>query len=174
MENKLNLEAIKSLIRQSKTSENIASVLVKRERFRPDTNLQHLRREISKMGLEASYEPYAAFWRGVQEIGLGSIVFGSRGSMRRFKWDYNYRQVLRAASSDVMAALRPIKEAGKKPKHINVVPKTTQVNPASRPVQISEKVLYVPLRMDFDTVVRLPSDLTLTERDMLIRAIKKA
>lgn len=146
-----NQEEIKSIANQSPTSKIVFNNLSKRLRFRRGTNLSKFHVQLINAGEKIVEDEYMDTFKKLQTLGVGSLIFGRGGKPNRFKWNYNLKDVAKAAFSAQKVEMvelqrkpgRPVKVVEKraispkvdtKPSKVSI---TLEISSNSRPEDIT-------------------------------------
>lgn len=180
----LNGAKLKEIAHKSHTATVTATSLALRERLRHSSDITRTRAELARQGERIVEADYMQFWKDLQVAGVGSIVYGRKGKPDRFDWYYSLKSIAKACidGSNVQA----VKVAGpmqpEAPKVIlrpksEVAPKREEVK-----VRLSDKVstssgdrlVYIPLRSNFDVEIKVPVNFTKDEAELLSKALLRA
>lgn len=105
----VNQAKLKQIVNSSDTATRTMLLLGLRERSRASTTLSSLKAELVEMGEKVDDRDFIAFWKGLEQSGVGSIILGRRGGKTRFQWNYSLRQVAKASIDEAQAPLKQIK-----------------------------------------------------------------
>lgn len=169
----LNGTKLKEIAHKSHTATVTATSLALRERLRHSSDITRTRSELARQGERIVESDYMQFWKDLQAAGVGSIVYGRKGKPDRFDWHYSLKSVAKACidGTDVLATKVGNAVAIESKKETVVLRKKDAKN--TKVVEI-DRLVYVPLRSDFDVEIKVPSDLTRAEAEMLAKALTRA
>lgn len=153
---KINNEQLNLIYKKTPTAETMMVALAMRTRFRPYTNLLSFRRKLTQLGEKLVIEDYERFWKDLETLKVGKLVYSKHGSLRGFSWYYNFIDLAKGALQ--------------MPSHEPVIAPVHHIIPHLR----EATVVFVPLRTDYDFVVKVPTNLTHVEKEQILNAIKKA
>lgn len=149
----------------SHTAEVTITDLALRERLRTFSDITRTKNKLIRNGERIVEADYMAFWKSMQDEGLGVIVYGRRGKPDRFEWHYSLKLVAKAALEGTNEVAQKIKES--KPQKTKVAKlvkkeKSNGVIKASDsrtqdPIPNQGRTVYIPLRPDFDLVLPVPA-----------------
>lgn len=88
---------VQEVFRKNETSEAIAKELSTRVRFRPRTNLNKVYNDLIRHGQRVVQPEYLQTFQELEDIGVGSLTIGRGGRPNRFLWNYNLKEVAKAA-----------------------------------------------------------------------------
>lgn len=108
----LNGEMLSKIGSSSESAQIVMNTLAKRERFRRESDLTRLKRDLIKQGSKVVDEDYMQFWKGLEAEGVGSIIHGRKGKSDRFKWNYSLKVVADAAK---LGSAQEVPELSNKP-----------------------------------------------------------
>lgn len=104
---------LKNVAGLNHTSKVIFDTLSKRLRFRRQTNLTNFHNHLINTGEKIIEDEFLDTFKGLQILGVGSLIFGRNGKPNRFKWNYNLKDVAKAAKSDAKMEVKEMFPAGK-------------------------------------------------------------
>lgn len=126
---------LNQISKANKTAEAIFGIFSERIRFRRVTNLQKLHNDLVNQNKPVDDDDMVQTFKSLEDAGLGALVIGRNGNPSRFVWDYNLKEVAKAAlegkpSVDQAARLTAMKRKVhrrtrhkvKKAKSFNAVP----------------------------------------------------
>lgn len=183
----LNSEKLRSVSHASHTAEVTITALAIRERLRHFSDITRTRNTLIRKGEKIVDADYISFWKGLQEAGVGVIVYGRKGKPDRFEWHYSMKKVAEAAleGKDVVAervggishaelakpAPKPVaKPVRKLAKQVKRAP--FKAAPATV-TQLKERFIYIPLRKDFNLELTVPGNLSKEEIETISNALKR-
>lgn len=147
---------IKTIAESSDTSKAIFEVLKDRKRFRRYTNLSQFNQVLLNKGYKVVEDEYFDTFKALEKAGAGSLIIGRKGNPNRFIWDYNLKDVAKAASGEEVKP-QVIKRGPGRP------PKVTTV------LKVDEKPKTIKLTININT-----EDLLKEFRAELLELAKKA
>lgn len=134
--------SLKQVAQLNDASVALFTEFAERKRFRRNVNLKRLRRELSQKFGDINSQQLLETFKQMQNLGLGSIIYGRGGKSTQFLWNFDLKDVAKAAKGEIKAAdlvpLRPLIQ--KRRKYQNRAPKSTQVVPTT-----NFEVLLVPI-----------------------------
>jgi hypothetical protein len=92
---------VKELAQTSDTTKTVFNALAKRERFRSSTDLAKFHRALLGEGARIVPVEFLELFKRLHDMKVGTLVFGRRGKPNRFIWNYNFKEVAKAATSDM-------------------------------------------------------------------------
>lgn len=177
----LNSEKLRSISHASHTAEVTITALAVRERLRHFSDITRTRNTLIRKGEKIVDADYQTFWKGLQDAGVGVIVYGRKGKPDRFEWHYSMKKVAQAAleGKDVVAErVGGTAQAAPKPANKQAMRKVIRLaTPVRRQIAKSEApksdktFFYLPLRKDFNLEFSVPSNLTKEEVALIQRAL---
>lgn len=93
----LKNEDIKEVAQTTPTSKVVFEALSKRVRFRDQTDLNKFRNDLLGEGQKIVDDEYMETFKKLQQLGVGILKLGRGNKPNRFKWNYNLKQVAKAA-----------------------------------------------------------------------------
>lgn len=84
---------LKPLYEKSATAKAIFRCLSERDRARSYTNLKLLRNELVNAGKKVDEADFDEVFEKLAELGIGKIVYGTRGKANQFYWNFNMKEV---------------------------------------------------------------------------------
>lgn len=147
---------IKTIAESSDTSKAIFDVLKDRKRFRRYTNLSQFNQVLLNKGYKVVEDEYFDTFKALEKAGAGSLIIGRKGNPNRFIWDYNLKDVAKAASGEEVKA-QVIKRGPGRP------PKVTTI------LKVDERPKTLKLTININT-----EDLLKEFREQLLELAKKA
>jgi hypothetical protein len=153
---------LKAIGHASHTAEVTMTALAMRERLRHFSDITRTRNQLVRNGERLVEEDYMAFWKSLQDAGVGVIVYGRKGRPDRFEWHYSLKKVAKASLEGTNESAEKIGGSIKKPKVAKFVKKGKNI-PAKVESKIQQKVnelrgrsVFIPLRPDFDLELPIP------------------
>lgn len=169
---------LKAIAHKSHTATVTATSLALRERLRHSSDITRTRSELARQGERIVEADYMQFWKDLQAAGVGSIVYGRKGKPDRFDWHYSLKEVAKACidGSDVKAFktshAAPAKE---EPKAKTVLRKATaKEEPKAKAELDAGRLVFIPLRADFNVEIKVPADFSKSEAEILASALSRA
>lgn len=173
----LNANKLHKVSHLSHTAEVVMTALSQRERLRDFTDISRLKNALIRAGEKIVDEDYAAYWMGLQDAGVGRIVFSKKGKQDRFFWHYSMKKVAQAAleGKDIKAERinvgsaadlpKPAPAPQKKSVKLSSVKKPSASKPeaAQASAPIRDRQVLIPLRPDFCLEFTIPGDMTKEE-----------
>lgn len=105
------LEIIKLVATETPTAKIVFNSLARRQRFRYETNLNKMKNLLLNRGEKIVEAEYRTLFRKLQDYGVGSIIYGRGSNPNKFKWNYNLRELAKAATGKELKA-EDIREIG--------------------------------------------------------------
>jgi hypothetical protein len=164
----LNGNELKKVAHASHTAEVTITALAIRERVRNFSDIVRTKNQLIRNGERIVEEDYMAFWKGLQDAGVGKIVYGRKGKPDRFEWYYSMKKVAKAA-------LEGTNESVEKITSIKSVPAQRVIKKVEKEVtrSHSSRFVYIPLRKDFCLELSVPADLTKDEINVIENALRR-
>lgn len=177
----LNSEKLRSISHASHTAEVTITALAIRERLRGFSDINRTRNTLIRKGEKIVDSDYVAFWSGLQDAGVGKIIYGRNKKPERFEWHYSMKKVAQAAleGKDITAerVVHTKEKPARAPKKVTHLAKATRKVQVTKPVvslvSRPERILYIPLRKDFNLQVSIPSDLSKDEAEVIASAVRR-
>lgn len=181
-------EILKKVANASETAGIITLELALRKRLRHFSDINRLKTELIRAGKKIVDRDYNQFWKDLEKTGVGSIIYSRSGKAPRFEWFYSLKKVTTAAIDGV--DIEGYKKD--KTKSPNVKIRKNPVNtikfeePAQIPTHVvkevfsrattssNKKLIFIPLRPDFNLEFQLPENLTEQEVQFIQNTISKA
>jgi hypothetical protein len=162
----LNGSLLKKIGHASHTAEVVLLDLACRERLRTFSDIPRTRNKLIRDGNKIVEADYMAFWKGLQDAGVGVLVYERKGGPpARFEWHYSMKKVAKAAMEGTDEQVQKI--VSDNVKQIKPVKKDT-------PKQAkAEKFVCIPLRKDFYLEFNIPSDISKDEIQMIERTLRR-
>lgn len=172
----LNGKQLHEISQKSHSAEVTLLSLAMRDRARSFSDINRTKAKLVKDGEKIVNEDYMQFWKDLQTAGVGSIVYGRKGNPNKFVWHFSLKSVAQVALDGNDKAVDARKPAttivAKKPKVI--LRKQQPVKQAAPVTAASDKVIYVPLRKDFDIAIKIPGNISKEELATLHKALDTA
>lgn len=180
---------LKKIAHATHTAIVTATSLALRERLRHSSDITRTRNALARSGERIVESDYMQFWKDLQSAGVGAIVYGRRGKPDRFEWHFSLKSVAKACleGSDEKAqklASVPIPQEvdAKKVAKLRKIPPQMASEAKEVIVKSSgnvntesgQKLVYIPLRKDFDVEIKVPSDFSQDEAEIMARALIRA
>lgn len=191
----LNGAKLKQIAHASHTATVTMTSLALRERLRHSSDIVRTKNQLIREGEKIVDSDYMSMWEALQSEGVGSIVYGRKHKPDRFEWYYSLKQVAKAGLEGTNEEVEKI-NGFKKKAPLTLVKK--QVRPKlsdsemlqraksmtslkSKPapevrsnnVIHSKKLVFIPLRKDFNLEISLPMDLTTEELNIIQSALSR-
>lgn len=164
---KLEGKLLKRIADANPTAEVVATSLALRERLRHFSDIRRTKMDLIKNGEKIVDNDYKKFWKDLESLGVGSIVYGRKGNPDRFEWHYNLKSVASAVIEGKDLELSRIDfKSAKKPEMIRTPIKL--VKPS-----VTERNVYIMLRDGISLNLNVPSDLTKNEINLIVRALSQ-
>lgn len=161
----------------SHTAEVTMTDLALRERLRAYSDIGRTKTKLIRNGEKIVDADYIAFWKGMQDAGAGVIIYAKRGRPDRFEWHYSLKKVAKAALEGTNESAEKIVVAKPKPKARPARQTKPQAKPVTKPeakVEVKpSKILYIPLRKDFNFELNLPGDISREELNVIANALQR-
>jgi hypothetical protein len=182
---------LKAISHASHTAEVTMTALAMRERLRNFSDITRTRNQLIREGEKIVDADYMAFWKGLQDAGVGVIVYGRKGKPDRFDWHYSMKKVAKAALEGTNETAEKIggnvkkkaadpvakaaKKLAKKPVEAKraAIPGLVTNKPATVQASRKDRLLYIPLRKDFSFEVSIPTDLSPAEAEVIGNALRR-
>jgi len=165
---KMNSEKLKALTNTSHTAVVTMLMLALRERARGYSNITLAKQQLVSMGEKVVDEDFQKFWKDLQDLGIGTIVYGRRGGPDKFQWYYSLKSIAKVA---IEGKENEVRELAKR------VPKVVAIKPIqpvikkrrSRKVvlKIERKLYSITLSSGLIAEVILPSNATEMDLDKI-------
>ena len=178
-------QKLKAIANASPTAEVVMTSLALRERVRSQSDITRTRTNLIRDREKIVEADYMAFWESLEKAGVGSIHYPrphEKDKSLKFNWHYSLKHIADAAlhGKDVKASRLNILKADPKPldkapaKALPALKTELAKVTASKeiPISRSEKMVYVVLRPNFHVSIKVPSDFTKEESDVLYQALK--
>lgn len=161
----LNGKQLKELSHKNRTAEVTMTALAVRERNRTFSDIQRTRAKLIKEGEKIVESDYMQLWKDLQDAGVGVIVYGSKKRADRFEWHFSLKQVAKACLEGVDQKSEPATTTVKTPKVIR--------REAAPQPKLSDRLVFVTLRNNFDVEIKLPFDISKGEVDTICKALNR-
>lgn len=115
--NKLvDVSALKELPKLSNTALVVLKDLATRERNSRQTDIDRNAMKLLYKGIKVNPDDYLNFWKNLESLGVGNIIWGRNGNPNRFRWHYSLKDV-------AIGAINPdsVKELLPAPSEVDVV-----------------------------------------------------
>lgn len=171
----LNQAKLKEVTNASHTSVVTMLFLALRQRDRGFSNIPGTKEQLIKMGEKIVDDDFSKFWRDLQAIGVGSIVFGRRGNPDRFKWHYSLKNVAQSAIEGRQEEIKLLAQK-KKTQVTYPVPAKRKVKRTRKPKPIAkpERQLYsVHLASGGVAEIILPKSISVSELAQVRKALRR-
>jgi len=146
----------------------------KQGRNRPFVDIRRTRMEMVREGRKVIEAEYTKYWKDLQALGVGSIVYGRRGNPDRFALHYSLKglsQAMMDGTLDQETSTAVERQQRPKPSQVKPVRAKVEAN-GKRQKKTKSKVLCIPLREGV-VEINLPSDITRDEIATLHTAIDR-
>lgn len=143
---------LNELAMKSNVAKEILENLSERVRNREFSDIQKMRRE---MGISNDNPEYLEFWKNLEQLGCGSIIYGKNPNYPRFHWKYSLIDV----ANEAMKGIKRTRRA-------------TVIQARGNTTATSFKLVLIPLRPNFNVEVKIPLELTENESDTLAYALR--
>lgn len=169
---KLEGKLLKQVAGANSTAEVVATSLALRERLRHFSDIRRTKMDLIKSGEKIVDSDYKKFWKDLEALGVGSIVYGRKGNPDRFEWHYNLKSVASAAIEGKDLELTKINF---KPMKLSVAPIEIKRNAPIKLLkpEFTERNVYIMLRDGISLNLKVPVDLTRNEINLIIRALSQ-
>lgn len=107
------LDVIKLVAQETPTAHIVFNSLARRQRFRYETNLNKMKNILLNSGEKIVEDEFRALFRKLQDYGVGAIIYGRGSNPDKFKWNYNLRDLAKAAVTGTVRA-EDVKKIGHK------------------------------------------------------------
>jgi hypothetical protein len=165
---------LKKVAHASHTAEVTITALAIRERLRPFSDITRTKNQLVRNGEKIVEADYMNFWKGLQDAGVGVIVYGRKGKPDRFEWHYSMKKVAKAALDGTNEAVEKLQiPAKEKPAQDKVVRKEKSETRSTPKVHIHNRMVFIPLRKDFCLEFSVPSDLSRDEIQVIENALRR-
>lgn len=180
----LNSEKLRSISHASHTAEVTITALAVRERLRHFSDITRTKNTLIRKGEKIVEADYNAFWKGLQDAGVGVIVYGRKGRPDRFEWHYSMKKVAAAAiegkdiaaervNKDMPVSKQP-KAAPGKPKRVTHIRSRKGTTVDAVAVQSrADRFIYIPLRKDYSLEFSVPANLSRDEVEIISSALRR-
>lgn len=174
----LNSQKLRTISHASHTAEVTITALAVRERLRHFSDITRTRNTLIRKGEKIVDADYVAFWKGLQDAGVGVIVYGRKGKPDRFEWYYSMKKVAEAALEGKDITAERVSGPKLPTQKLKTMPKKV-VQMASRPKNHtdssvrSERFIYIPLRKDFNLEFSVPTNLSREEIEVISNALRR-
>lgn len=123
-----NLESLKTIANTSGTAKAVFNTLSERERYRDELNLRKFKNDLMNKGEKIVQDEFMEIFQLLQDLGVGALIIGRRGKPNRFKWNYNLKEVAKAATSSksMQTPLKTLNEVSNQPKRPRGRPRKNQ------------------------------------------------
>lgn len=166
---KLEGKLLKQVADANPTAGVVATSLALRERLRHFSDIRRTKMSLIKSGEKIVDNDYKKFWKDLEALEVGSIIYGRKGNPDRFEWHYNLKSVAAAAINGNDQEVERISK-------VPISKPTTQLT-ATRQIKLlkpepsREKSMYIMLRDDFAVNFSVPGDITKKEIDLIVKAL---
>ncbi len=164
---KLDGKLLKQVADANSTAEVVAMSLSLRERLRHFSDIRRTKMTLIRNGEKIVENDYKKFWKDLETLGVGSIIYGRKGNADRFEWHYNLKSIASAAIEGRDLELNRLNFNPSKTEEVKKSPVKLLVP------EITEKNVYVMLRDDFSINMNVPSDITKKEIDLIVKALQE-
>lgn len=169
------MDNLKDLGHKSHTAKVVLEELSKRERFRDSTDIHRQSLNLKNKGLKIIDDELLDFYKSLEKIGAGVIVYGRHGKSNIFRWHYNLKQVaLASLGKEDFETIKTVdQERSNHPaiKYGKSIKKRRNKSEVSKD-STSEKIVYIPLRQNYVFNISIPSDITKNELETICKALK--
>lgn len=181
MDTKSNIDnaKLRSICKATHSAEVTITSLAMRERLRHTSDIVRLKTQLVRSGEKIVEEDYMRFWKELEAIGIGSIVYGRKGKADRWEWHYNLKSIAKAVIDGSTDAVEKIegkkrsKVASKMPVRNQQVKRESRIENHVKAIVKSEKIIFIPLRSDCDISINLPANITKEELAKINYALQK-
>lgn len=97
---------LKTFVNESQVAKVMFEEFSSRQRYRDNTNVHHLHNTLRTKGVKLSEDDIITAFKQLTEMGIGKIIFGRGKNPTRFLWNYNLKDVAKAAQGK-----KPLEEA---------------------------------------------------------------
>lgn len=164
---------LKLVCNASHTAEVTMTALALRERDRPFSDITRTRNYLSRSGERVVEGDYMNFWKGLEDLGVGIIVYGRRGKPDRFEWHYSLKKVAKAAIEGTNQSVEKINGKSRTKQPVKVEPKTVAAKKLAKVEAKPSKFIYIPLRQDFNLELNVPADISKQEIEVIGNALRR-
>lgn len=179
----LNGSRLQSIATASQTAQEITLHLLARKRLRTFSDLYRTRNRLLNDGKSFVEQDALAYWKALQDTGLGSLVYSKKGSPK-FYWFYSMKLVAQAAieGKEVLAP-----RIAEQPKDEPVKAKIIKLRkkPRGRPPGAKNKSKAIPqvavmidksyaihIRKGLNVSIQLPKDFSKDDVDVFSEGLK--
>lgn len=157
----LNQDKLKAVVNASHTAIVTTLLLALRRRARDYSNLPATKDQLINMGEKIVDEDYKQYWQNLQDLGVGSVIYGRRGNPDRFQWHYSLKTVAKAAIEGKEAQVEAL--AKKKPKTAIKHLGHNRIKTNAKAIRTSKKLYIIPLERGMTAEIILSRDLTVKD-----------
>lgn len=162
---KLEGKLLKQVANANSTAGVVATSLALRERLRHFSDIRRTKMGLIKRGEKIVDNDYKKFWKDLEALGVGSIVYGRKGNADRFEWHYNLKRIASAAIDGTDIELNRIEIKDNQP--------TTKIPIKLVKPGVTQRNVYIMLRDGISLNLNVPSDLTKNEIDLIFKALSQ-
>lgn len=93
------METIREISQSSPVAKEVFGVLSERQRYRRRTDLNRLYNMLKMSGSTVSPDDFLNVFKTLQAAQVGSLVIGRKNNPNRFVWNYNLKDIAKAAQN---------------------------------------------------------------------------
>lgn len=164
----LNGKQLREIAHKTRTAEITMTAMAMRERLRHFSDISRTRTQLLRAGEKIIDEDYKQFWKDLQAAGVGSIIYGRKGKPDRFEWHYSLKKVAKAA----------LEGTDEKAERVTAetlsLPENVEAKSSSPSSKHNDRLVYIPLRNNFDVEIRLPRDVSAQEIETIKKALERS
>jgi hypothetical protein len=188
----LDGQQLKSITNANHTSEVVMTHLACRQRNRSFSDVTRTRMLLLRNGEKIEEKDYLAFWKSLENAGVGTLVAGGGKRASQFRWKYSLKIIAESAingrnlqamelpslpkKAPVAAKSVPAKPAQKVAKLLSIKSLNAKSQSRTEPARAaastrSEKTVHVFLRPDFMVALSVPVDFSKDEAAQLCKSL---
>lgn len=88
---------LKDIVNASDTAKAMFKSFANRERFRRHTDIPYFVRTLEAEGIKVKQDDLLIAFKRMSDLGLGTLVYGRGKAPSRFIWNYNLKDIAKAA-----------------------------------------------------------------------------
>jgi hypothetical protein len=164
----MNAEQVKQII-GNETAKQIVNVLASRERISQDTDIKRFQTVMRRNGFKIIPEEFEGFFKSLEEIGVGSVVYGKRKTPKKFQWYYSLRDVGKAIKNpDEKVELHKLPIAERTPQVRKKKPNLDRAVSEIKETPSASNIMFMFTNSKGDLI-----PFNLIEADKLVEQVKK-
>jgi len=162
---------LKEIAHRTPTATITATALAERERIRHFSDIARTRSQLVRDGVKIVDSDYMQFWNELQDSGVGSIIYGTKGKPNRFAWHFSLKSVAKSMLEGTDEKVSRVSSKGKLSVQAEEGEETVSTPSTPKVEPFAQKTTFF-LAANRVAEIRLPDNFTLAEAEAIYTALK--